>query len=63
MTQHPFLEGEAFRTATVYEVVYYEAVNDRWRFAARFPTREEADAKADEIRLAGYEARVTEETA
>jgi hypothetical protein len=47
----------------VFEVVYYEAINERWRFAARFDTRAEADAKADEIRVAGFEARVTVEPA
>jgi hypothetical protein len=44
----------------MYEVVYYEKVNRRWVFAARFDTRDEADAKANEIRIAGFDARVLE---
>jgi hypothetical protein len=48
----------------VYEVVYYvvhPGSKGRWEFAARFDTREEADTKAHELRLAGYDARVMEE--
>jgi hypothetical protein len=41
-----------------YEVVYYDATNWRWTFAARYDTRAAADTKADELRLAGYDARV-----
>jgi hypothetical protein len=55
--------SEPTDTDVVFEVVYYEATNQLWRFAARFDTRAEADAKADEIRVAGYEARVTVEPA
>lgn len=44
----------------MYEVVYYETTNRRWVFAARFDSREEADTKANEIRIAGYEASVIE---
>lgn len=44
-----------------YEVVYYEKSNQRWVFAARFDTEQEAEQKADELRAAGYDARVLNE--
>lgn len=51
----------------VYEVVYFVIhpgqLIGRWEFAARYDTREAADAKADELRLAGYDTRVMEEEA
>lgn len=49
--------------AFLYEVVYYEPTARRWEFARRFDTREEADKLAHELRVAGRDARVTEEPA
>jgi hypothetical protein len=51
----------------VYEVVYYVVhpgePKGRWEFAARYDEREQADAKAIDLRQAGYDARVMEEDA
>jgi hypothetical protein len=44
----------------MFEVVYYSPTRRTWLFAARFDDRADADVKTDELRVAGYDARVIE---
>ena len=44
----------------MYEVQYYERVNRRWVRAGRYDSQAKADEVAGDLRMAGYEARVTE---
>lgn len=44
----------------VYQVDYWDPTSQRWLRAVRYPNREQADEKANELRVAGYDARVVE---
>jgi hypothetical protein len=45
-------------TPNAYQVEYWEKSTQRWVRAGRYPNGAQADEKANELRLAGYEARV-----